>query len=231
MNTKRILILQSNYIPWKGYFDLINAVDEFVVYDLAQYTKNDWRNRNQIITPSGLKWLTIPVNYKYSEGKAIDEIDTSNSDWCNQHWDLLKHNYYHSPCFNEIETLLEPLYLNNIHTRLSDINLAFICQIMSYLNIETKILSSRNFLLPLGINEKLVSICKQRNATQYITGPSAKAYLNEELFAKEGIGVKFFDYNGYPAYAQSISPFENKVSILDLLFNTGKNAVNYMKTF
>ena len=102
---------------------------------------------------------------------------------------------------------------------------------MDYLNINTEILQAKDFDLPCGINEKLVSICKQRNASQYITGPSAKAYLNEELFTREGIRVIYLNYDGYPAYPQSISPFENKVSILDLLFNTGKEATNYMITF
>ena len=64
--TKKVAILQSNYIPWKGYFDIINMVDEFILFDDMQYTKRDWRNRNIIKTAAGLKWLTIPVDSKGS---------------------------------------------------------------------------------------------------------------------------------------------------------------------
>ena len=229
MKTKKLLILQSNYIPWKGYFDAINSVDVFVVYDEVQYTKNDWRNRNKIKTAQGVQWLTIPVKADF--GQKIDETLVSQQFWYKKHWKTIKQNYNKSKYFNEISTLLEPLYSNEVSPYLSEINLSFIKIINNYLGINTEIIRSKDLKFEGNKNERLIQICKQLNCNHYISGPAAKSYMDIELFKSKGISIEFMNYSGYPEYEQLFGDFEQGVSILDLLFNEGKNAVNFMKNF
>ena len=106
---KKIAILQSNYIPWKGYFDLINMVDEFVLYDDVQYTHRDWRNRNKIKTSHGLKWLTIPVRQERFEQKII-ETKVIDKRWNTKHWKSLVQNYSKAKYFNEYKYIFEELW-------------------------------------------------------------------------------------------------------------------------
>lgn len=226
---KKLLVLQSNYVPWKGYFDAINMADVFVVYDEMQYTKNDWRNRNTIKTREGLQWLTIPVKMNF--GQKINETQVSYSNWYKKHWKTLAQNYSKAEYFKEIEELLYPLYAKEISNNLSEINMAFIRQINDYLGISTKIVKSKDLDFGGDKNEKLVQICKQLNCSHYISGPAAKTYMNMQLFERNNIIVEFLDYSNYKEYGQMFGGFEHHVSILDLLFNKGKSAIDYMKTF
>lgn len=226
---KSVAILQSNYIPWKGYFDIINSVDEFVIYDTAQYTKNDWRNRNKIKTIQGVNWLTIPV--KHSTSQEIREIQVLNNKWQQKHWRTLLQNYSKSKYFNIYKDIFENLYLKENDTFLSKINYNFILAINKILGINTKISCSEDYLVNGEKSEKLLNICKQSNATEYFSGPAAKNYLDIELFRQEDIKVNWVDYSGYKEYNQLHPPFEHAVSILDLIFNEGGNAKNFMKSF
>lgn len=144
---KKVAILQSNYIPWKGYFDMIASVDEFILYDDMQYTKRDWRNRNQIKTPQGVQWLTIPVRVKGKYHQKIRETEIEGSDWVESHWRYLVQNYSRSPYFKEIVEWLEPLYFNDIPTHLSQVNRRFIEAICKYLSISTVISNSWDYNL------------------------------------------------------------------------------------
>ncbi len=226
---KKVAILQSNYIPWKGYFDMINLADEFILFDTAQYTKNDWRNRNKIKTNQGINWLTIPV--KHSLSQKINEIEVLNNKWRKKHWQTLKQNYSKSKYFNNYVVVFEKLYLNSDEIFLSKINYNFIIAINKILGIETKITWSSSYELTGEKTEKLVNICKQAKASEYISGPAAKSYLNEKLFEQENIKVSWMDYSNYPEYNQLFPPFEQSVSILDLIFNEGENATKLMKSF
>jgi hypothetical protein len=226
---KRVAILQSNYIPWKGYFDIINIVDEFVLYDSVQYTKNDWRNRNKIKTKQGIIWITIPV--KHSISQRIDEIEVLDNKWRKKHWRTLVQNYSKSKYFNLYMNIFNNCYLNADEFFLSKINYSFICEINKILGITTKISWSTDYNISGEKTEKLLNICKQANATEYISGPAAKNYLDEKLFKQENIKVTWMDYSSYPEYNQLYPPFEHAVSILDLIFNEGPNATKFMKSF
>ena len=227
---KKIAILQPNYIPWKGYFDLINMVDEFVLYDEMQYTKRDWRNRNRIKTPSGLQWLTIPVRVKGNFFQKINQTQISDKNWGKKHWQTIQRNYAKAPFFNDYREIFEDLYLNCNDTYLSDVNYKFIQAINKILGIKTVIKWSSDFDLIDGKTERLLGICKACNATIYLSGPSAKTYFNQSLAEKENIQVKWMDYNNYPEYTQLHPPFRHNVTILDLIFNEGPNAAKYMKS-
>jgi len=227
---KKIAILQSNYIPWKGYFDLINMVDEFIFYDEVQYTKNDWRNRNKIKTSQGLQWLTIPARQESLEQK-IKDTKITDKKWNVKHWRAVSQNYAKAKYFKEYKDIFEPLYLACEEEYLSQINYKFITTINEVLGITTKIRWSDEFELIDGQTEKLLGICKDCNADIYLSGPAAKDYFDEDLAKKENIQVEWMDYSGYGEYNQLFPPFEHGVSILDLIFNQGPHAKEFMKSF
>jgi len=226
---KKVAIVQSNYIPWKGYFDMIASVDEFILYDDMQYTRRDWRNRNQIKTPQGVQWLTIPVRVKGKYHQKIRETEIEGSDWVESHWKSLVQNYSRSPYFKEIVEWLEPLYFNETPTHLSQVNRRFIEAISKYLSISTVISSSCDYKLAEGKTERLADLCIQAGGTEYISGPAAKDYIDERVFSDLGINLSWFDYSGYPDYPQLWGEFSHGVTILDLLFNCGKDSALYMK--
>ena len=225
---KKIAILQSNYIPWKGYFDIIGSVDEFVLYDDMQYTKNDWRNRNKIKTRNGLEWITIPVRVE-SLAQTIRETKIVNPLWRKQHWKTLAQNYAKAGHFKEYKDIFEELYLGATESYLSEINRKFISAINGLLGIATTIRCSSEFTLAPGKSERLLELCKTLGATTYLSGPAASDYLDAAIFAEAGIAVEWMDYSGYPEYTQLFPPFEHGVSIVDLLFNEGGNAPKFMK--
>jgi len=226
---KKIASVQSNYIPWKGYFDMIASVDEFILYDDVQYTRRDWRNRNQIKTPQGVQWLTVPVKVKGKYHQPIRETEIDGIDWANKHWAFITHSYCRAPHFQEVADLFGPLYRNNPYANLSALNRVFIEAVCAYLGITTKISNSWDYQLIKGRTERLVDLCEQAGATEYISGPAAKNYIEERVFAEHDIKLTWFDYSGYPSYPQLWGDFAHGVTILDLLFNCGKNASRYMK--
>ena len=228
---KKAAILQSNYIPWKGYFDLINMVDVFVLYDDMQYTRRDWRNRNKIKTCNGLKWLTIPVEVKGKYYQKIKDTKISDKNWAISHWDNIKQNYSKAKYFSHYKEVFENLYRNCNEEYLSEINYKFIKEINNLLGINTEIKWSSEFILQEGRTEKLLGICKDCNADHYLSGPAAKDYFDESIAEKENIEVEWMDYSNYPEYDQNFPPFEHGVSIIDLIFNMGDEAVNFMKSF
>jgi hypothetical protein len=226
---KKVAILQSNYIPWKGYFDMIAAVDEFILYDDMQYTRRDWRNRNQIKTPQGVQWLTIPVKVKGKYHQKICETEIQGIDWIESHWKSLVQNYSRSPYFHEIVEWLEPLYFSDVPANLSLVNRRFIEAICKYLSISTVISNSWDYRLVEGKTERLADLCAQAGGTEYVSGPAAKDYIDAQVFADFGISLSWFDYSGYSEYPQLWNEFAHGVTILDLLFNCGKASSLYMK--
>lgn len=226
---KTIAITQSNYIPWKGFFDTIRKADEIVLYDDMQYTRRDWRNRNKIKTPQGVQWLTIPVEVKGRFFQKISETIVSDPHWKASHWKSIQLNYKKAPCFDEMRDFVEYLYRDSRSDNLSQINYWFLTEISKWMGIHTKFCFSSKYTLEEERTDRLVGICKQSEATDYYTGPAAKEYLNEDKFNQAGIKVHYFDYSGYPEYPQLYPPFEHAVSIIDLLMHTGKNFAKFMK--
>jgi hypothetical protein len=227
---KKVAIVQSNYIPWKGYFDLIAGVDEFILYDDMQYTRRDWRNRNQIKTPQGLQWLTVPVKVKGKYHQKINETEIDGAEWAQAHWKALSQNYRRAPHFEAIAAWVEPLYLATEHQMLSDLNRRFLEAICGYLGIRTRLTASSDYTLVEGKSERLAELCRQAGGTVYISGPAARDYIDEAVFTQRGIRLEWADYSGYPEYPQQWGPgFDHGVTVLDLLFNCGTDAARYMK--
>ncbi len=226
---KKVSICQSNYIPWKGYFDMIKSADIFVVYDDMQYTKNDWRNRNKIKTPQGVQWITIPVKID-SLHQKIRDSKIHDTNWHSKHLKTIQLNYAKAAKFRESYDFLADLYHQAGHfTFLTDINHLFLSNICSFLDIKTQFVFSTVFELVEDRTQRLIDICQQLEANVYYSGPAAKAYLNEALFQNAGIEIRYMDYSGYQEYGQLYPPFEHGVSIVDLLMNEGKNAKMYLK--
>ena len=222
---KTVAILQSNYIPWKGYFDLIRSVDEFILYDEVQYTRRDWRNRNKIKTADGTQWLTVPVEVKGKYFQKINETLISESGWEKNHWTRICSAYSKAPYFKEYKSYFEKLYSECNSKYLSEINEKFILEICQILAIKTKITKSTTYPTEtIDPSERLLRICLQAQAKNYVSGPAAKDYLDVDIFRNNGIEVQWMEYSGYPEYPQSYPPFDHYVSVLDLIFNVGPNA-------
>ncbi|KWK08440.1 WbqC family protein [Burkholderia stagnalis] len=224
---KRVAILQSNYIPWKGYFDLIAACDEFILYDDAQYTRRDWRNRNQIKTPQGVQWLSVPVKVKGKYHQPIRETEIDGADWAPQHWKRLQQNYARAPHFARYADALEALYVGRRYDTLSELNRTLLTWVNEQLEIGTRISSSSDYDLHGDRTEKLLNLCVQAGATEYLSGPAARSYLDENLFAQANVAVRWFDYPAYPEYPQQWGAFVHGVTVLDVLFNCGPDARRY----
>src|SRR5262245_50258126 len=180
---KKVAVIQSNYIPWKGYFDIVNMVDEFVLFDEAQYTKRDWRNRNKIKTANGTSWLTIPVNVKGKFEQRISETEIHNQHWVQDHWKTIQHNYAKAPYFSDYRPIFDDSYNEAAEeTLLSHVNYIFLKAICDLLGIHTRLSWSSEYELVDGKTDRLIGLCQQLNATEYLSGPSAKDYLDESLF-------------------------------------------------
>lgn len=209
---------------------MINMVDVFVIYDTVQYTKNDWRNRNRIMTKNGPQWLTIPVRVE-SLHQRIEDTQVARDNWNKKHWNSIVANYSRAPCFDQYRVTIETLYQGMETKFLSEINFRFIKKICNMLNIETQIVKSSELDLSGDKNERLLQICESLDAQTYLSGPAAKTYMDLERFKANGVEVKWMEYNDYMPYRQLSTEFEHGVSILDLLFNEGQNSANYLNSF
>ena len=224
------VILQPSYIPWRGVFDQINRADVFVFYDDVQYDKHGWRNRNQIKTAQGKQWLTIPV---HSSGVVENstpirqvQIDWSKA-WNKAHWKSLESAYGRAPFFHKYAEMLEPFYQRQ-DVFLADLTIALTIALAREIGIaHTRFMRSSELGAGGQKTDRLVEILTKLGAQHYISGPSAQDYIEPDKFAKAGISLEYMDYN-YPPYAQLHPPFDGNVSILDLLFMTGPEALKYI---
>lgn len=224
----KVAIIQSCYLPWRGYFDFIDDVDLFVVYDDIQYTRRDWRNRNWIKTANGRQWLTVPVRYA-ARGQLIRDTGIDDEQpWRAQHARALQLAYARAPHFAARRASLLA-QLERPFATLSELNLSLIQWVMTELTITTPIRRSED-LAPQGRRtDRLIDVLRKVGATSYVSGPTADAYLEAEKFAAAGIGLEYKEYD-YPEYPQLWGSFEPHVSVLDLLFNCGPDSRRWLKS-
>lgn len=223
----KVVVLQSNYIPWRGYFDLINDADVFCFYDEVKYTKNDWRNRNKIYSKNGCQWLTIPIDKNAVKSK-ISEVIMPNG-WQKKHAEILQLTYGRSPYFFQLEKILTDIYSQNQFQLLSEFNQNFITYLSNAFAFKTKFLDSSNFNLQGERITRLVNLLVDIGATEYITGPSAKNYLigYENMFSDHNVKISYKVYGPYEEYKQLTDPFEPNVSILDLIANVSYENIKH----
>lgn len=227
-----VVILQPSYIPWRGYFHQIYQADLFIFYDDVQYDKHGWRNRNQIKTAQGKQWLTIPVHSAgATSGLLIKDakIDRSKP-WARSHWKAITFAYAKAPYFRRYADFLEPFYQRQ-DVFLADFTIDLTIALARELGIlHTRFMRSSELD---GINgektDRLIHILQRVGATHYLSGPSAREYIEPEKFAAAGIPFDYITYD-YPEYPQLYPPYDPYVSILDLLFMTGPQALDYIIT-
>ncbi len=223
-------ILQPSYIPWRGYFHQIQKSDVFVFYDDVQYDKHGWRNRNRIKTAQGAQWLTIPVRKKgnVEEAKEIREVEIAwDRPWNRKHLSALTQSYTKAAWFGDFAPLLNEWY-SSTPSKLADFAIELTIELANRLGIHrARFLRSSQLGVPGFRTERLISIVKSVGCDHYISGPSAKNYLREDSFREAGITLEYMHYD-YPEYPQLYPPFDPYVSILDLLFMTGKDAPKYI---
>ena len=225
----RICIIQSCYIPWKGFFDLIGRCDEYIIYDSAQYVKRHWHNRNRIKTAHGVEWLSIPVVTKGRFEQPIDQVEIEKP-WADKHWRALELAYKRAPFFEQLAPTVKAWYEGaDSQALLTDVNMIFLRGISELLGLKTCIVRDTKNKTQGARTERLLAIARAAGANCYLSGPSARNYFDEAMFTAAGITTEWMRYDGYPQYPQLHGGFEHTVSILDLLFNTGPEAPWYLK--
>ena len=222
----RAAVLQSNYLPWRGYFDLIHDVDVFVFYDDVQYTVNDWRNRNRVKTANGVVWITIPIGKQ--NDRRICDVEIKDRGWARRHWMTIEQSYRRAPYFEKVAPFLKETYAREWRS-LSELNQATITGIAKdMLGITTVFRDSREFALQHSKADRLLALLQQLGADEYVSGPAAKAYLDVDAYARAGVTVTWKDYGTYPVYSQLHGPFVPDVSIVDVLMCCGGEAPQYL---
>lgn len=224
----RICIIQSCYIPWKGFFDLIGQCDEYVIYDSAQYVKRHWHNRNRIKTANGVEWLTIPVVVKGRFEQSIDEVEIEKP-WADKHWRALALAYKRAPFFDHFAPAVRGWYEQaDKQVRLTEVNAIFLRGIAGLLGMTTRMIRDGAYPAQGVKTERLLAIARAAGADHYLSGPSARDYFDESMFRAAGVTPEWMSYEGYPLYSQLHGGFEHAVTALDLLFNTGPDAPRYL---
>jgi hypothetical protein len=225
----RCAILQPSYIPWRGYFDIIRRVDMFVFYDDVQYDRRGWRNRNVVKSPQGPLWLTIPVKARNNQlaHTPINAVETDGTAWAARHLATLRHLYARAPHFNEQRSWLDEAYTDPPRL-LADFTIELTINLARRLGISsTRFLRSSELEVSGTKTERLINVLRKVEATHYLSGPSARTYLDERLMEQQGITVEWMSYD-YAEYPQLYGPYDPHVSVLDLLFMTGDRASSYL---
>jgi hypothetical protein len=223
----RVAIIQPNYIPWKGYFDMIHAVDTFIFLDDVQYTVRDWRNRNKIKTAAGAtSWLSVPTLGGRSQRVCDVAIDGAQG-WRHKHTEALRHSYGRTPFFAEYFPRFAEL-LSREWKLLADLDIALTQEICAWLGVERQFRRSSEWSVAGIKDDRLIELVERVGGTYYLSGPAARDYIVPEKFAEAKIELAYQDYSGYPEYPQIAPPFDHFVTILDLVFAVGGEAPEYI---
>lgn len=222
--------MQPTYIPWMGYFALIDCSDKFVIYDDVQFDTRSWQQRNRIKTSQGIHMLTIPVSKSASRSRLIyDIIINEDEKWRKKHLKSIEHSYSSSAHFSSFFPVLESCYLNDTNS-LSEFNSHIIKELCAYLGIEQKIVFSSSFGCEGTKVEKLINIVKHLGADEYLSPMGSFEYIDENnLFEKEKISLHYQNFR-HPRYNQLHGEFISHMSIIDLLFNEGKNSLQILRS-
>lgn len=222
----RAVLLQPTYLPWMGYFGMIDSADTFVFYDDTQFVKQSWQQRNRIRTSSGSTWLVVPVTQSF--GQAINEVKICNEvNWRPKHWKSIKYNYTKSPFFEDYASIFEGIYKKEWEN-LVDLNITLIKEITKLLGFHSEFKLSSDLNVSGTKTERVINVLKEIGANEYISGPAAESYIELERFKKEGITLYWYEFD-HPSYPQSFDGFTPQLSVLDLLFNVGNESPNVIK--
>jgi len=219
-----LVVLQPGYVPWLGFFDQLRRSDVFIYYDDVQFDKNGWRNRNRIKTVKGAHWLTVPVRHAGRMGQPICDVEVDPTQrWSQRHLRSIRESYARA-AFLELyyEELAETLQRE--WRLLVDLDIAIVALMCRWLALERPMLRSSELGVAGGKSDRLVGLCRHVGANRYLSGSSARDYLDTPLFAAAGIAVEWQDY-AHPVYPQLHGAFLPFLSTLDLLFNVGPGSL------
>jgi len=226
----KIAVAQPTYLPWLGYFDLMDQVDTFVLLDSVQFEKQSWQQRNRIKTPSGVQWLTVPVKITGRSTQLIRDVEIAEADFHLRHLNLIRDNYRIAPFY---EMFFEPLAAilkeGARQGSLGAMNIELIKWIATSLGIGTPLVRSSTLAVEGKRAALNLAICKALGANAYYSAIGSADYLLEEsgIFSDCGIEIYFQNYI-HPRYQQLFPPFSEFASVIDLLFNAGPEAAAIM---
>lgn len=221
----KVVVLQPSYLPWRGYFHLIQKADLFVFYDDVQYDARGWRNRNRFKTAGGTKWLTVPVHSAdaQAEHRPITSIEIDwSTQWTRKHQATILQAYAKAPHFDRYRPLLDGIFSRRDRF-LADLTIDTTVNLSRELGLATRFLRSSSLGADGNRTDRLLEVLRKVGATSYLSGPSARSYLDEAKLAAAGIALEYIAYD-YPPYPQLHGIFEPFVSIIDLLMMTGPEA-------
>lgn len=215
---------QPVYLPWLGLFHKIALSDTFVVFDTVQYLKKDWNNRNRIKAQGGAFWLTVPVYSKGKFAQLLTEVKINNTiPWQRKHLKSMEVNYKKSPYFDYYIDFFRGIYSKE-WDYLVDINSEILKFLLREIGIKVKVLYGHDLNLKGAKSDLVLDMCKKLKVDVYIFGSLGRDYAEVEKFESKGIKIHFQDYR-HPIYSQQFGNFISHLSVLDLLFNHGKESL------
>jgi len=222
-------IMQPTYLPWSGYFDLIDQSDVFIFLDTVQFEKQSWQQRNRIKTPSGPLLLTVPCVQSLPQ-RIVEVRIEPKSNWRRKHWLSISANYSQAPYWHDLREPLEAIFSADWDC-LVDLNIGLITLLTTRLGIEATFLRTSELLVPKRTrSESLVEICAQLGVDAYLSPRGAFAYLQSDRpFADRGIRLGFQRYDP-PIYPQRFGDFIPYLSVLDLMLNVGPAALRVLRS-
>src|SRR3954468_24921810 len=222
----RIAISQPAYLPWLGYFDLIDQVDTFVLLDNVQFEKQSWQHRNRIKTPTGFQWLTVPVQFRGHFGQKIVEVQIRDREFFESHIKGVELNYRRAPFFEQYFPGIAELIRIHSRSRLVELTQHLIEEFCAVLDIRTKILRASDLNGIGRRSELLVSLCRLLNANSYLSPLGSAVYLSADIGVFEAAKIEVgFQHYEHPSYRQMFPPFLSHASVLDLILNEGPNSL------
>lgn len=223
--TKTLAVIQSHYVPWAGFFDLICGCTDVVLLDSVQFSKNSFFNRNQLQGPNGNFWITIPIKTQGKAGQAISEVEIEGSRWIKKHLSSLEQSLNAAPFFKDCWDVWQQAYRECLTaSHLSKVNRIWLKCILQQLKSPVRLHEDFHLIEPeRDKNSRLISLCKSVGATTYRTGPKGLDYLDGSRFVAESISVEVIEYGNYYPYRTGSPNLHKPVSMLDNLANLGSN--------
>jgi hypothetical protein len=227
---RRAAIMQPTFLPWCGYFALMDAVDLFVFLDDVQFDKRSWQQRNRIKTPQGPLWLTVPVLTKGRRGQTIAQAEIQpEAKFPDAMWRTIEMNFAKAPYAGRYLPALQDILRSQDH-RLCDLNIAIIDWMAGEFGIATPTVCASDTPVTSAKADRLVALCQAQGVSHYLSPPGSKAYLEaSDAFETAGIALDYFDYT-HPEYTQLYGAFEPYMTALDLLLNEGPEAGRILRS-
>lgn len=219
--------MQPSYLPWAGYFDLLDQADTFIFLDSVQFERQSWQQRNRIRTSNGWQWLTAPVLHRFPQ-TIIEVRINSTTDWQQKHWKAIQQHYAGTPYWNRYREAIRHLYERPWES-LADLNIFAIEYIAGELGIAPTIARSSEMAACGQRVNLLIDLCHEVKADVYLSPSGAATYIEQDnRFAGEGITLEYHQYAPIP-YRQRYGPFIPHLSVIDLLFNEGPRSLEIIR--